>query len=72
MRQLYYLMVGLTFPGFWAFHAEGYWAALYLPLQKLFHTTATGWPSFCSALLLYGVVTVLFELFRRARDNARP
>lgn len=72
LRRGFYLILGFTFPGFWVFHAGGMMSGLYFPLQKIFHTKATGWPSFFTAVLLYLGAIVLFELFARAWKNARP
>lgn len=72
VRRGFYLFLGFTFPGFWLFHAGGLLAALYLPLQKVFHTKTTGWPSFITASLLYLGTIVLFELCTRALRNVRP
>ncbi len=72
IRQSFYLILGLTFPGFWALHASGFAAALYLPLQRLTHAASPTWPSFLTALLLYGAVTALFEWLYRVIRNAHP
>ena len=72
MRQGFYLILGFTFPGFWALHANGLIAWIYRPLQMLFRTEATGWPSFVTATLTYIGLTVLFELITRAWRNAHP
>lgn len=72
LRRGFYLLLGFTFPGFWLFHADGLLASLYLPLQKIFHTQATGWPSFITASLLYIATIVLFEFLARVLKNARP
>ncbi len=72
LRRAFYLLLGFTFPGFWLFHASGLLASLYLPLQKLFHTEATGWPSFITASLIYIATTAIFEFFFRVLKNARP
>ncbi len=72
LRRGFYLLLGFTFPGFWLFHAGGLLAPLYLPLQKLFHTEATGWPSFITASLIYISAIAVFEFFAGALKNARP
>jgi len=72
IRRGFYLFLGFTFPGFWLFHAGGLLSALYLPLQQLFHTKTTGWPSLITALLLYLATIVLFELCTRALRNVHP
>ncbi len=72
LRRAFYLLLGFTFPGFWLFHAGGLLASLYLPLQTLFHTKATGWPSFITASLLYIAAIILFEFLARVLKNARP
>jgi hypothetical protein len=70
LRRGFYLILGFTFPGFWVFHAGGLLAGLYFPLQKIFHTRTTGWPSFFTACLLYCGLIMFFELFARAWKNA--
>lgn len=72
IRRGFYLILGFTFPGFWALHASGLVSVLYSPLQKLFSTEATGWPSFITACLLYIGMILLFELFSRAWKNVHP
>ncbi len=72
IRQGFYLLLGCTFPGFWAFHASGLWAALYRPLQIISNSEATGWPSFITAALLYTCTAVVFECLYRLLKDARP
>ncbi len=72
MRRGFYLILGFTFPGFWAFHASGLLSWLYSPLQNLFGIETTGWLSFFTASLLYIFLTVIFELFTRAWKNVHP
>lgn len=72
MRRGFYLILGFTFPGFWMLHSGSLLAELYLPLQILFHTEATGWPSFITATLLYIGMILLFEFFIRAYDSTHP
>lgn len=72
LRRAFYLLVGLTFPGFWILHAAGFASFLYLPLQRLLHTRASGWPSLLTALLLYGAVIACFEALMRARKQIQP
>ena len=72
MRRGFYLILGLTFPGFWAFHAGGLLSVLYRPLQNLFGIETSGWLSFITACLLYTFLTVIFELFSRAWKNVHP
>ncbi len=71
-RRGFYLILGFTFPGFWMFHAGGYKAGMYLPIQKLFNTSSSGWPSLISASLLYLIAIVIFELTYRLLKDARP
>ena len=72
IRRAFYLIAGFTFPGFWAFHAAGYGGFLYRPVQRLFHTEATGWPSLLSIILLYLFAVALFEVCWRLVKNSRP
>jgi hypothetical protein len=72
LRQGFYLLLGLTFPGFWVFHAAGKLSILYRPLQWLAETETTGWPSFISASLLYLAVTVVFEFLFRILKEYHP
>ncbi|MHB8810947.1 MAG: hypothetical protein ACYC9M_13190 [Desulfobulbaceae bacterium] len=37
LRKGYYLLLGFTFPFYWAAHAAGFMATLYRPLQLLCH-----------------------------------
>jgi len=57
---------------FWVFHAMGFLGVLYRPIQYLFATTATGWPSLVSALLLYLAAASVFELLCRPRQDNQP
>ncbi len=71
-RRAFYLIVGLTFPGFWMVHAAGLGAFLYRPLQTFLHSKTTGWPSLITAVLLYMAVIVCFELCCRVFRSAQP
>ncbi len=64
LRRGFYLLIGFTFPGFWLLHAAGLLARLYHPLQLLFHTEATLWPSLITAIALYLGAVVCFECIR--------
>ena len=72
LRQGFYLLLGMSFPAFWIFHASGFWALLYRPLQLISGTDATGWPSLVTAALLYLVLVVIFECLYRVLKNAHP
>ncbi len=72
IRQSFYLILGLTFPGFWVVHASGFAAALYLPIQRLTHAASTTWPSLFTAVLLYAGATIIFECLYRVVKNAHP
>ena len=72
IRQSFYLVLGLTFPGFWMLHASGFAAALYRPVQRLIHADSPTWPSLLTALLLYGAITAIFECLCRVIRNAHP
>ncbi len=72
IRQSFYLVLGLTFPAFWAVHASGFAAALYLPIQRVTHAASSTWPSLLTAVLLYGAITALFECLYRVIRNAHP
>lgn len=70
IRQGFYLILGLTFPAFWIIHASGTFGFLYLPLQKLSGSSATGWPSFITASLIYIACTILVECcFRSTKKD---
>ena len=72
LRQGFYLLLGMSFPAFWIFHASGFWAVLYRPIQLLSGTNSTGWPSCITAALLYLVMIVAFECISRVLKNAHP
>ncbi len=72
LRKSFYFLLGFTFPGFRLFHAGSLLASLYQPLQKLFHTLATDWLAFITALLLYIAAIALFEIFAKSLKNAHP
>lgn len=72
LRRAFYLLIGLTFPGFWILHASGFAAFLYQPLQRFLHTASSGWPSLVTALLLYGCMIACFEVLMRARKQIQP
>ncbi|MDH3328394.1 MAG: hypothetical protein OEM01_04105 [Desulfobulbaceae bacterium] len=72
VRRWFYVLLGFTFPFFWAVHAAGTLKVLYYPLQLIASTTVTGWPSFVTASLLYAVVAVVFEITHRTRKNLSP
>lgn len=72
LRRGFYLLLGFTFPFFWAFHATGFMAVLYRPLQHLFATAGTGWPSLVTASMLYCGAAGLFELLFRVRGDITP
>lgn len=72
IRRGFYLILGFTFPGFWAIHASGYAAFLYTPLQKLFGIEGSGWLSLLTASLIYLAATVIFETCYQLLKNSRP
>jgi len=72
LRQSFYLFLGFTFPGFWIFHAGGFWSMLYRPIQVIIGSEATGWPSFITACLVYLVAVLIFECCYRLLKNAHP
>lgn len=72
LRRSFYLMLGFSFPFFWVMHATGFLNVLYLPIQKIFSTQSSGWPSLLSAILLYICVTVMFEFLSRAKQDIIP
>jgi hypothetical protein len=72
LRRGFYLIVGFTFPGFWLFHAAGYGASLYRPIQLLFQSTAVGWPSLITATLLYLAIIGCFEACWRLLKHVQP
>ena len=72
VRRWFYLLLGFTFPFFWALHAAGTLKILYYPLQAVTSTTATGWPSFVTTSLLYAGVVAVFELTYRTRKDISP
>lgn len=72
LRRWFYLVLGFTFPFFWAFHDAGMLKVLYSPLQLLASTSRTGWPSFVTAGLLYTAIAFIFEIMYRLRRNISP
>ncbi len=68
IRQGFYLLLGFTFPGFWIFHASGFWSVLYRPIQMITGSEGTGWPSFITAGLVYLSMTIVFEYCYRLRN----
>ncbi|MBM9536960.1 hypothetical protein [Desulfobulbus alkaliphilus] len=72
IRRTFYLLIGLTFPAFWISHASGWGAFLYRPIQQLFATSASGWPSLISAGLLYLLLIFCFESLYRLLKQHRP
>ena len=72
LRRSFYLLLGFTFPFFWALHAGGLMATLYRPIQYLFATSGSGWPSLLTTLALYCGAAGLFELLFRTRDDITP
>ncbi len=68
-RKWFYLLLGFTFPFFWAFHAAGALEVLYYPVQIIASTAGTGWPSLITASLLYAVIAIVFEIICRTRKN---
>jgi hypothetical protein len=72
LRRWFYLLLGFTFPFFWAFHDAGMLKVLYFPLQVLASTSSTGWPSFVTAFLLYLVLGMVFEIMYRIRKDISP
>lgn len=71
-RRGFYLLLGFTFPGFWAIHASGYASFLYSPLQKLFGIEGSGWLSFLTASFIYIGAAVIFEVCYQLIKNTRP
>lgn len=72
VRRWFYLMLGFSFPTFWAFHSIGTLKILYQPIQWIASTEKTGWPSFITANLLYAVIIVIFEVIYRVRKEISP
>jgi len=72
LRQSFYLFLGFTFPGFWIFHAGGFWSMLYRPIQVITGSEATGWPSFITTSLVYLTSIFIFECSYRLLKNAHP
>lgn len=72
IRRAFYLFIGLTFPAFWISHASGWAAHLYRPIQQLFATTASGWPSLITTILLYLAAILCFEGLYRLLKTTRP
>ncbi|ADW17112.1 hypothetical protein Despr_0938 [Desulfobulbus propionicus DSM 2032] len=72
LRRGFYLIVGCTFPGFWMLHASGFGAALFRPIQQWCHSTAVGWPSLVTAVLLYLTAICCFEFCWRLLKNTHP
>lgn len=72
IRRGFYLILGITFPGFWAFHASGYAAFLYQPLQKLLGISGSGWLSLLTTTLIYSFTAVVFEVCYQLLHRNRP
>ena len=72
IRRGFYLILGFTFPGFWTLHASGLFAILYKPIQWLFGTRATGWPSFITAATVYLLAALVFESAYRLLRKYQP
>ena len=72
VRRVFYMVLGFTFPIFWVFHADGFLAVLYRPVQKLFATSSVGWPSLCTAGGTYLLAILLFEAAVRSRRDINP
>lgn len=66
IRKIFYLLLGMTFPFFWALHYSGFMGYLYAPFMLLAGDKDVIWPSFITAGLLYFLATLFFEwLYRR-------
>jgi len=72
VRRWFYLLLGFSFPFFWAFHAAGTMKVLYYPIQVIASTDNTEWPSLLTACLLYSIITAVFEILYRTRKNLTP
>jgi len=53
-------------------HASGFGAALFRPIQQWCHSTAVGWPSLVTAVLLYLTAICCFEFCWRLLKNTHP
>lgn len=72
VRRFFYVVLGFSFPFFWFRHASGFMGILYKPLQKMFATDSVGWPSLVTALAVYFLAVLLFEMAMRVRGNITP
>jgi len=72
IRRSFYFILGLSLPIFWVFHANGLGSILYRPLQWLFKTETTVWPSLATTVLLYLTISLVFEFFYRLLIKYHP
>ncbi len=61
------MLLGFTFPFFWAYHAGGLAEFLYKPIQAITGSESKLWPSFITASLLYVAIIILIEMGSRPR-----
>jgi len=72
IKRIFYMLLGFSFPFYWAFHASGFAAIFYKPIQLIASTKSTFWPSFITAALTYVAVVVLIESLQKKRGNFSP
>ena len=63
------MLLGFTFPFFWAYHAGGFADFLFRPIQIIVSTESKIGPSFFTAFLLYAVFIFGIEFLSRPRKR---
>lgn len=63
------MVLGFTFPFFWAYHAAGFADFLFWPLQVITSSESKIWPSFITTSILYVGTIVLIELISRPKKR---
>ena len=73
LKRTFYMLLGFTFPFFWAYHAAGFADFLFKPIQLVTSTKSAIWPSFITAFLLYTLLIIVIEfVFRPKRHTFTP
>jgi len=72
IKRSFYMLLGFSFPFYWAFHAAGFAEIFYKPIQLVTSTKSTLWPSFITATILYVGLVILIERMFRKRRNINP
>ena len=69
IKRTFYMVLGFTFPFFWAYHASGFADILFKPIQWISSTESTLWPSFITAFLIYSLMITVVEKLTRPRRS---